>query len=179
MSAALKMEAHQRRVEFYRRIENASGKRNLELVRERAEPAPSMTDPPPFDRTVRDWFAPTRIYERPVGPVHPDMIKRDFINVASKAPKAPLVELSENQRAAKRIITDVCSQFLITKVMLCADRRAKRYVLPRHIVMYRLKHETTWSLVAIGNYMGGRDHTTVLHAYRRIKALIEAGELVL
>jgi chromosomal replication initiator protein len=47
--------------------------------------------------------------------------------------------------------------------------RAKAIVLPRQIAMYLLREETGASLVDIGQSLGGRDHTTVMHGIEKIE----------
>ena len=50
-------------------------------------------------------------------------------------------------------------------------RRARRVARPRQVAMYLARELTSRSLPDIGRRFGGRDHTTVLHACRRIEAL--------
>jgi chromosomal replication initiator protein len=52
-----------------------------------------------------------------------------------------------------------------------AQSRARRVARPRQVAMYLARQLTTRSLPEIGRRFGGRDHTTVLHACRRIEAL--------
>jgi len=47
--------------------------------------------------------------------------------------------------------------------------RKKEVVRPRQIAMYLLREETRASFPEIGNKLGGRDHSTVIHAYEKIK----------
>jgi chromosomal replication initiator protein len=47
-------------------------------------------------------------------------------------------------------------------------RRDKHIVFPRQVAMFIIREETASSLPAIGQYFGGRDHTTVLHSYEKI-----------
>ena len=54
--------------------------------------------------------------------------------------------------------------------LLC-ERRTRAVARPRHVAMYLAKTLTTRSYPDIGRRFGGRDHTTVLHAVRRIEAL--------
>jgi hypothetical protein len=53
-------------------------------------------------------------------------------------------------------------------------RRMKEVILPRHIAMYIAKSLTLKSLTEIGRMFGGRDHTTVLNAVRKIERLIKS-----
>ena len=54
---------------------------------------------------------------------------------------------------------------------LLSDRRSRSVARPRQVAMALAKELTSHSLPEIGQAFGGRDHTTVLHACRRIKAL--------
>ena len=54
-----------------------------------------------------------------------------------------------------------------------SPRRSRSVARPRQIAMYLAKSITSRSLPEIGRKFGGRDHTTVLHACRKIKALRE------
>ena len=54
--------------------------------------------------------------------------------------------------------------------LLC-ERRTRAVARPRHVAMYLAKSLTTRSYPDIGRRFGGRDHTTVLHAVKRIEAL--------
>jgi len=52
-----------------------------------------------------------------------------------------------------------------------SPQRARRVARPRQVAMYLARQLTTRSLPEIGRRFGGRDHTTVLHACRRVEAL--------
>ena len=54
---------------------------------------------------------------------------------------------------------------------LISERRNRAIARPRQAAMWLAKQLTTRSLPDIGRRFGGRDHTTVLHAVRRIEAL--------
>ena len=57
---------------------------------------------------------------------------------------------------------------------LLSKRRSRAIARPRQIAMCLAKDFTNLSLPEIGEKFGGRDHTTVLHAYRRINDLRES-----
>jgi chromosomal replication initiator protein len=57
---------------------------------------------------------------------------------------------------------------------LHSPRRARRVARPRQVAMYLARELTSRSLPDIGRRFGGRDHTTVLHACRRIESLCRA-----
>jgi len=48
--------------------------------------------------------------------------------------------------------------------------------VPRQLAMYLIRRETGASLPAIGELLGGRDHTTILHGCNKIETQIEADE---
>ena len=69
------------------------------------------------------------------------------------------------------IIRAVADYYGITITDLLSDRRTVEVVRPRQIVMYLARLLTTQSLPRIGARLNHRDHTTVLHGVRRIKAM--------
>lgn len=73
-----------------------------------------------------------------------------------------------NRIFCRDIIAAVCYQFEITKTILLSRRRDAGVVLPRQVCMYLMKILTVHSLPEIGRRTGGYDHTTVLHACRKI-----------
>ena len=66
----------------------------------------------------------------------------------------------------------VANEFGISLVELKAKRRSKNVVLPRQVAMYLSRHLTEASLPEIARFFGGRDHTTVLYAYNKIKSTL-------
>ena len=56
---------------------------------------------------------------------------------------------------------------------LLSKRRSRSVARPRQVAMYLAKDLTNHSLPEIGDLFGGRDHTTVLHACRKIKELLD------
>lgn len=66
----------------------------------------------------------------------------------------------------------VASHFNISRADILSSRRTANVVRPRQIAMYLSKVLTLRSLPEIGRRFGGRDHTTVLHAVRKIEELV-------
>ncbi len=66
------------------------------------------------------------------------------------------------------IMNAVCKYFSISKTDIKGRRRTKEIVVPRQIAMYLLKDMTGTPLIAIGELLGGRDHTTVMHGADKI-----------
>jgi chromosomal replication initiator protein len=65
----------------------------------------------------------------------------------------------------------VARQYNVSRSDLLCSRRTANIVRPRQVAMYLAKMLTLRSLPEIGRHFGGRDHTTVLHAVRKIGAL--------
>ncbi len=65
----------------------------------------------------------------------------------------------------------VASHFNVSRADILSSRRTANVVRPRQIAMYLAKSLTLRSLPEIGRRFGGRDHTTVLHAVRKIDGL--------
>ncbi len=65
----------------------------------------------------------------------------------------------------------VADHYLLKQSDLLSERRTRAIARPRQLAMYLAKSMTTRSYPDIGRRFGGRDHTTVLHAVRRIEAL--------
>lgn len=70
-----------------------------------------------------------------------------------------------------RIQRAVCEVFSVTPTDMVSKRRARVIARPRQVAMYLCKKLTKRSLPDIGRRFGGRDHTTVMHAVKRIDAL--------
>jgi chromosomal replication initiator protein len=66
----------------------------------------------------------------------------------------------------------VARQYNVSRADLLSSRRTANVVMPRQVAMYLAKTLTLRSLPEIGRRFGGRDHTTVLHAVRKIEGLI-------
>ncbi len=70
------------------------------------------------------------------------------------------------------ILRVVAKHYNVSRADLLSQRRTANVVKPRQIAMYLAKTLTLRSLPEIGRRFGGRDHTTVLHAVRKIDGLI-------
>ena len=63
----------------------------------------------------------------------------------------------------------VARHYNVPRTDLLSNRRTRMIVRPRQVAMYLAKMMTPRSLPEIGRRFGGRDHTTVLHAVRKIE----------
>ena len=73
---------------------------------------------------------------------------------------------------AAEIMTTSAAYFGVTVDDLCGSSRSRVLVTARQIAMYLCRELTDLSLPKIGQAFGGRDHTTVMHADRKIRQLI-------
>jgi chromosomal replication initiator protein len=74
------------------------------------------------------------------------------------------------------ILKIIGNHYAVTRADLLSPRRARSIVRPRQVGMYLAKKLTPRSLPEIGRRFGGRDHSTVLHAVRKIEDLMKGDE---
>ena len=88
-----------------------------------------------------------------------------------------LVQGAEPRRVRiEDIIKIVSRHFGVSKPDILSQRRHRSVVWPRQIGMYLAKQLTARSLPEIGRRFGNRDHTTVLHAIRKIEGALEGNQ---
>lgn len=83
----------------------------------------------------------------------------------------PHLAVTERKVTVDLIQKTVAEHYALKQADLISERRARAVARPRQAAMWLAKQITTRSLPDIGRRFGGRDHTTVLHAVRRIEAL--------
>jgi len=93
-----------------------------------------------------------------------NQIKKSF-NDLIKSPKKAIT--------LKQVIKAVCEFYDIEDDTLLQKNRRKEVSMARQIIMYFLREELRYSYPYIGQKLGGRDHTTAIHAYKKIKREIE------
>jgi len=87
---------------------------------------------------------------------------------------ADMVAASQpRQITAQQILEMSASHFGFTMEDLCGPSRRRPLVMARQIAMYLFRDLTDFSYPAIGREFGGRDHTTVIHAYDKISGLMK------
>jgi len=72
----------------------------------------------------------------------------------------------------------VCTYFQIKSTLLKGKKRDRSIVMPRQILMYLLRTELDIPLTEIGDLIGGRDHTTIMHGIEKISKLITNNEKI-
>ena len=74
-----------------------------------------------------------------------------------------------------QVINAVASSFRLTPADLKTRKRDKEIALARQVAMYLIRQETGCSLAQIGKELGGRDHSTVIHACEKITQELATG----
>lgn len=112
---------------------------------------------------ILDSFASLATYtELTKKPVSADMVEK-AVRVRSCGVRA---------RPSLEVIQRTCAEFYGLDLReFLSLQRARRVARPRQVAMYLARKFTTRSLPEIGRRFGGKDHTTVLHACRRVEAL--------
>ena len=80
---------------------------------------------------------------------------------------------SRKSTTPKQIIQTVALYYDLPVESLLGASREKRLAFPRQIIMYLMREEIKSSYPAIGQELGGRDHTTAMHAYNKILKEVE------
>lgn len=97
---------------------------------------------------------------------------RDVVNVdICKDALKDLLSVSNGQITVENIQKTVSDYYKIKVADMYSKRRPANIAMPRQVAMYLAKELTQKSLPEIGDLFGGRDHTTVLHAVRKISDL--------
>jgi len=73
----------------------------------------------------------------------------------------------------KKILETVSAFYEIDEKDIIGAQRKKEFVMPRQIIMFLIRKETDASYPFIGTKLGGRDHTTVMHACKKIQQGLE------
>lgn len=86
--------------------------------------------------------------------------------------------LADTLRRAERVSVDqiieiVCRYYGVSTDALSSSSRKSTISMPRQVAMFLARTETEASLPQIGAQLGNRDHTTILHGYEKVAALVE------
>ena len=84
-----------------------------------------------------------------------------------------LLRASDRRTTIDQIQKKVAEHFNVKMSDMHSARRSRTIARPRQIAMFLAKNLTTRSLPEIGRKFGGRDHTTVIHAIKKVKELVK------
>ena len=94
------------------------------------------------------------------------------VDLVKKALADSLAASARRKVSEQEVVDAVCSYFDVEAVVLKGRRRDKQTALARQVAMYLLREDAHLTLKATGLALGGKDHTTVMHACVRIAALV-------
>lgn len=98
------------------------------------------------------------------------------VELASEALK-DIISNKQNKNVTIDVIQDVVAGYFNLRIEdLKSQRRTRNIAYPRQIAMYLSRKLTDMSLPKIGEEFGGRDHTTVIHAYEKISDSLNTDE---
>ena len=98
------------------------------------------------------------------------------VDLATEALK-DIISNKQNKNITIDLIQDVIAAYFNLRVDdLKSQRRTRNIAYPRQIAMYLSRKLTDMSLPKIGEEFGGRDHTTVIHAYEKISESLKSDE---
>jgi len=101
-------------------------------------------------------------------PITPDLAQAVLSNVLYNPRKRAVT--------TERIARAVSDYYAVELDALRGQKRDRAIVTPRQIAMYLMRAETDVSLLRIGAELGGRDHSTVLHACDKIEKELQRNE---
>ncbi|HBY09870.1 hypothetical protein A2473_02880 [candidate division WWE3 bacterium RIFOXYC2_FULL_42_13] len=89
--------------------------------------------------------------------------------------------LRNNQKrnvSVNEILKAVCTYYAVKAPDIKGKRRTKDLVIPRQVAMFLIKEMTDTPYMTIGDFLGGRDHTTIMHGVRTIESEVsKAGKI--
>jgi len=104
---------------------------------------------------------------------HAQLVGRDISLETTQEVLHDLLRANDRRVTIEEIQKQVASHFNIRISDMHSARRARSVARPRQVAMYLAKQLTSRSLPEIGRKFGGRDHTTVMHAVRKVDELRE------
>jgi chromosomal replication initiator protein len=104
---------------------------------------------------------------------HAQLVGREISLEATQDVLHDLLRANDRRVTIEEIQKRVASHFNIRTSDMHSARRARSVARPRQVAMYLAKQLTARSLPEIGRKFGGRDHTTVMHAVKKVDELRE------
>ncbi len=103
---------------------------------------------------------------------HADLTSRPIDLDMTQDVLSDLLRANDRRVTIDEIQRKVAEHYALKLVDLLSERRARQVARPRQVAMYLCKKLTPRSLPEIGRKFGGRDHTTVMHAVKKIEELM-------
>ncbi len=104
---------------------------------------------------------------------HAQLVGREISLESAQDVLHDLIRANDRRVTIEEIQKKVAAHFNIRTSDMHSARRARSVARPRQVAMYLAKQLTSRSLPEIGRKFGGRDHTTVMHAVKKVEELSE------
>ncbi len=105
--------------------------------------------------------------------VSQQMQNRGMVLEEAKNLLASMIGVKKRVTSVRKIAESVAEFYNISMDDLIKQSRKKEYVKPRQIAMFLIRKELDTSFPSIGDFFGGRDHTTVMHAVEKITDMVK------
>lgn len=102
---------------------------------------------------------------------HAELVARPITLESTQEVLADLLRANDRRVTIDEIQKRVAEHYNIKLADMASPRRARAVARPRQVAMFLCKQLTSRSLPEIGRKFGGRDHTTVMHAVRKVEEL--------
>jgi chromosomal replication initiator protein len=147
----------------------------LGILQSKAQQVSTLVSPKVMEFLAHKITANVRELEGALNRVvaHSQLVGRDITLDATQDVLHDLLRANDRRVTIEEIQKQVASHFNIRMADMHSARRARSVARPRQVAMYLAKQLTSRSLPEIGRKFGGRDHTTVMHAVRKVDELRE------
>ncbi len=108
--------------------------------------------------------------------VYQQMENKGLVLEQAKTILSSIVGSKKRVTSVKKIAEMVAEFYNISMEDLLKESRKKEFVKPRQVAMYIIRKELDNSFPSIGDFFGGRDHTTVMHAVEKVENLVSTKE---
>jgi chromosomal replication initiator protein len=99
------------------------------------------------------------------------------LDLAKQALKVTNPSFDSNKKIGIDLIQQIVADYYNIKVQdLSSKKRPENIAMARQTAMYITRNLTDYSLVQIGQYFGGKDHTTVMHAIKKVEHMIKSDD---
>jgi len=107
---------------------------------------------------------------------HPLPLKEIVSELLAYEERADELPRESERPTLRRVIYETAVAFGVSTTDIHSGRRHRHVTHARQVAMYLARTLTLWSMPSIGRFIGGRDHTTVLHGTRKITRLLATDE---
>jgi chromosomal replication initiator protein len=148
----------------------------LSILQSKAEKLGSQIPPKVLEFLAHKITSNVRELEGALNRVvaHATLVGRDISLEATQDVLHDLLRANDRRVTIEEIQKRVAEHFNVRIADMHSARRARAVARPRQVAMYLAKQLTSRSLPEIGRKFGGRDHTTVMHAVRKVEELRSA-----